>query len=366
MLEIFVLLALIRKTIVITCLLITGAQCSLGQNLKHFADSIRRVYKIPELGYAVVSADHVYELEVLGYKKIGSKLQAERSDLFRIGSNTKAITGFIAATLVKQGRIKWDTRFFDLFPEMKAKSRPAYYDLTLLDLLSMRTKLFPYTYTYAEPVKGRFKGNDSAQRYEFAKWFFRHTPVASREAINFSNLGYIAAGLMLEKVSGKSYKTLVADLGIRLNVDFKCGQPNKIDARQPWGHDAHLVPEPPMDNYKLNWLLPAGNITLSLPDYVKFIQLQLRGLAGRSDMLTAEEFNFLFFGRTRFAVGWFSDTDDHKRVFSYNIGNPGTFLSYVYIYKGSDRAFIVFSNAQTDAAEQGIEVLIEEMKRRYL
>lgn len=359
-------ISIMRNRILLIILLLGNVHCCHSKTLEAFADSIRKAYHIPELGYAVVSADKVYELGVIGVKKAGTKMAAQQSDIFRIGSNTKAITGYIAAVLVKNGKLNWDTKFFDLFPELKAKSRKEYYDVTLLNLLSFRTKLFSYTYTYAQPAKDQFSGAEEQQRYQFAEWFFRHEPVKSNDSICFSNLGYIAAGMMMEKASGKTYKTLVKELGDQLSIDFHYGRPNNIDVNQPWGHSENMKPEPPGDDYKLNWLLPAGNISLTLPDYVKFIQLQLQGFAGRSNVLTTDEFDFLHFGLSKFAVGWFWDKDEKSRLFSYNIGNPGTFLTAVYVYKGNDKAFVIFANAQTEASEEGFEVLYHEMQRRYL
>ena len=354
-----------KCALIIVLLLMNYAVNAQAQLIKPFADSIRQLYKIPELGYAVVSRDSVLELDVAGVKKWGTDIAAEKSDLFRIGSNTKAITGFIAAMLVKDKKIAWNTRFFDLFPELKAGSRKEYQDLTLMNLLSFRARLFPYTYTNDTPVKGQFTGNEDEQLYQFAQWFFKHKPVARNGEVHFSNLGYVAAALMIEKASGKTYKQLVADLGNKLDIHFEFGQPNTINDVQPWGHNGDMVPEPPGDNYKLNWLLPAGNICVSLPDYVKFIQLQLKGLAGKSELLTKEEFQFLHFGLNRFSVGWFSDTDAQGHNFSHNTGNPGSFLTSVYVYPDTDRAFILFSNAQTDATAEGLDILYEEMKRQY-
>lgn len=335
-----------------------------SQNAVGIADSFRLAYRIPELGYAVVSSDSVLELQVCGEKKIHSGWKAEQSDRFRIGSNTKAITGFIAAQLVKEKKIAWNTKFFDLFPEMKKKSDKKHWQLTLVDLLSFRTKLYPYTYTYDLPKPGQFKGDEAVQRYQFAQYFFSRR-VTSKDTFNFSNLGYIAAGLMLEKVSGKSYKELVTDLGEQLNIDFGFGSPNQNDSLQTWGHDKDLIPEPPQNNYKLNWLLPAGNINVSLPGYLKFIQLQLRGLNGRSEMLSREEFNFLHFGLNRFAVGWFVGKEENGEPFSYNTGNPGTFYTKVFVYPQTNRAYIVFANAQTDGVTEGTESLMAYLKGKY-
>jgi len=89
--------------------------------MKAFADSIRIKYQIPELAYAVVSADGIFEFQISGVQRIHTNLQAKQSDRFHLGSNTKAITCFIAALLVQQEKIKWDTKIFDLFPELKVK-----------------------------------------------------------------------------------------------------------------------------------------------------------------------------------------------------------------------------------------------------
>lgn len=350
---------------VLAIMLTCGSQTASAQT-EIRADSIRRLYEIPEMAYAVVSSDSVLEMHVLGYRRWGADYAAGPDDRFRIGSNTKAITGFIAARLVKQGELSWDTRFFDLYPELKGQSRAAYHDLTLLDLLTFRTRLLKWTYTDATPTPEEVSGDESAQRYAFMAWCLRQTPVPKTSGPSFSNPAYVAAGLMLEKATGRSYAELVADLGKELGIHIGFGAPNARDNDQPWGHGQDLEPEPPQENRKLNWLLAAGNIQLSLSDYAKFIQMQLAGAAGRSPLLSSKEFSFLHKGRERFAVGWFWEKEPAGEVVVYNVGNPGTFLSKVYMLPDKDRAFILLCNAQTPAAEEGMDTLYRELRSRYL
>lgn len=328
-----------------------------------FADSLRTARHIPELSFAVISSSDIREMHAIGVTKLNTTHAASLTDKFRIGSNTKSVTAFIAALLVKEGKINWDTRFFDLFPELKKGSDPAHLQLTLLDMLSMRTRLYSYTYTYDKPEQKDFKGNESQQRYEFTAWFLKQPALTDTASIHFSNLGYVAAALMLEKVSKKPYKQLVKELGKKLDIDFNFGQPNSLDSLQPWGHNKDVIPEPPGDSYKLNWLLAAGNINVSLPDYVKFIQLQLKGLRGESDLLTAEEFNFLHYGLPGFAVGWYWTQDEQGRKWSNHQGNPGTFLTRVTICKDKNLATIVFMNAQTDDSYIAMDLLTEVLQK---
>ncbi len=352
------------RLVLIVLLAVIGFE-SNGQACLVVADSIRREFKIPELGYAVVSADSILEMRVVGEEKVGSGRVAILTDRFRIGSNTKAITGFIAAQMVKIGLLKWDTKFFDLFPEMKAGSRKDYHNITLLQALSFRTKLPKYTYTNAVPVKSQFYGNEEEQRMQFAKWMFSQPTQHTKDTMGYTNLGYLVAELMMEKASGKSYKELVKELNGLLGTNFGFGRPSTGDTLQTYGHDSLLRPEDGKYDYKLEWLLAAGNINATLPDYVKFIQEQLKGLQGKSKLFTKEEYNFLHFGLPVFSIGWFCDKDDDGHIFSHNTGNPGTFLTSVYVYRDIDRAYILLSNVQSASAEKGLDCLFDLLFDRY-
>jgi CubicO group peptidase (beta-lactamase class C family) len=171
--------------------------------------------------------------------------------------------------------------------------------------------------------------------------------------------------MMLERVSGRAYKELLSNVGNDMGIDFGFGRPNASDSLQTWGHNAALTPEASVDDGKLEWLLAAGNINCTLPDYTKFIQQQLRGLRGQSDLLSQEQFQFLFFGRSRFSMGWFPGADSIHGRYAWNIGNPGTFLTKVYVFPEANRAYILFSNAQTDAAETGLNILYDKLEERY-
>ena len=93
------------KRILTTLIFSAAFQMLHGQHTLAFADSIRKVYHIPELGYAVVSSTEVLESAIIGIKKLNTTFTAAPDDKFRIGSNTKAITGFIAAQMVKEKKI---------------------------------------------------------------------------------------------------------------------------------------------------------------------------------------------------------------------------------------------------------------------
>ena len=349
--------------ILIFCIIfLTGA----AQTGTDFADSIRVKYKIPELGFAVVSADTIFEMRILGVQRANTNFKANWHDRFHIGSNTKAVTSFIAALLVEQGQINWDTKFLDLFPELKQQSNKAYQNITLQDLLTFRGRLPAYTYTFKEPTRAQITGDDAQQRFQLAKYFLSQRPMKAANGLTPSNADYILVGLMLERAAGKSFKQLVSDFGKTEGIMFDFGYPNLSDTLQPWGHDEQLIPVPPVENYKLNWLLSAGNINISLPDYIKFIQLQLKGLKGQANILSVQTFDKLMYGLPIFSFGWFNKLDTlTNHHIACNEGNAGAFITQVSIIKETGKAFIVFTNSASPETKEGVTVLLDQLQTKY-
>lgn len=327
-----------------------------AQSIRATADSIRRHYHIPELAYAVVQADTVLTMEVLGFKRQGSAAPAALLDRFHIGSNTKAITAFIAARLVAQQRISWKTTFFSLFPELKKTNK----DFTLEDLLSFRAALPPYTYTVQKPLREQITGDEQQQRYALVQYLLPQKAAPADNGIYLTNTGYILAGLMLEKATGKHYKALVQGIGTELNMDFGFGYPNNSDTLQTWGHDVQGTPVAPSDNYKLDWLLSAGNINVTLPDYIKWIQELLKD---KPRLLSRADTDHLLYGRAYFAFGWFNEKNKNGAyTLAANEGNAGAFITKVQIRKQSRTAYVIFCNAATAAADEGTELLMEVLQ----
>lgn len=355
------------KRLLITLFLLVSFVVVKAQRIKEFTDSIRVKYQIPELAYAVVSADSIFELQIAGVQRINTNFPATQSDRFHIGSNTKAITCFIAALLVQEGKIKWDTRIFDIFPELKTKSKKVYWNITLQDLLTFRGKLQSFSYDSKRPTKKQITGDNANQRYLLAKYFLSHKPMkGDQNGLTRSNADFIVAGLMLERASNKQYKELVTDFGKAQGIDFNFDYPNLTDTMQTWGHNEKLEPVPPFDNYKLNWLLSAGNINVRLDDYAKFIQLLLKGLKGQSQILSRQAFDKLLYGLPAFSFGWFNQTDSlTEHHVAYNEGNAGAFITQVQVIKEAGKGYIIFTNAATSQTSEAIAIVLDKLKSIY-
>ena len=215
-------------------------------NLAMKIDSMRIAFDFPAVAYGVIRNDSIITLNILGYRDIETKEEAQRNDYFNIGSNTKSFVAFLSGKLVDEGIIDWDTKFFDLFPELKKNSNSGYFDITLEQLLSHRARMIafkeePEVSTLISEYENYLssKSKISEKKYHFVKHALQKEPRPMYEECEdncYSNAGFIAAGLMLEKASGVTLEELIMKLSDDTNLDLYIGWPVDYNQEQPKGH----------------------------------------------------------------------------------------------------------------------------------
>ena len=268
---------------------------------------IRQKFDVPAMAAAVVTNDGVKFAGAVGVRKRGTEVPVGLDDLWHLGSDSKAMTSALIARLVERGRLKWESTLAEIFPELAAQMDPEFQKVSVLQLLSHRAGL-PANLNLAA-----YRGNDvgalrlRAMREELAK----KPESVPGSKFAYSNLGYIIAGAIVERVTSKAWEESIADevftpLGMKSAGFGGTGTPGQVD--QPWPHtgDGKPTPEngPNIDNPPV--MGPAGRVHCSIQDWARFIQDQLRGAQGESALLKPESYRMLQtppFGGD-YALGW--------------------------------------------------------------
>src|SRR5882724_5044467 len=215
---------------------------SFSQSFIDIADSVRLSRSVPGLVYAVFKSDSILDQGACGYRKYKTKDSIHIDDRFDIGYNTAAFTSYIAGRLVETGKIKWDTKLLDVFPEYKKKAFPVYQNLTLSDLLSNQTVVPVITsledLAHVPSIDGPTMSN---KRRQFTLYMLQQKPnmdnALSKKRPVFSIGAYVMAASMMERVAGKKWEGLVNEfLNTALDISIKYGWPNLNDASAPAGH----------------------------------------------------------------------------------------------------------------------------------
>jgi CubicO group peptidase (beta-lactamase class C family) len=108
-------------------------------------EKVRQKYEVPAVSVSVMDAGQIHYTIFEGVREYGKNDKITQEDYFHLGSCSKSILAYMAARMVEEGSIRWDTKFFDVYPEMKAKAKKNYSGITLEDLLACRSGIQPYT-----------------------------------------------------------------------------------------------------------------------------------------------------------------------------------------------------------------------------
>jgi CubicO group peptidase (beta-lactamase class C family) len=308
--------------------------------------------EIPALAMAVFSKEKFFETYYSGTHKAGSLKSITAENCFHLGSNTKAFVGFVAAKLVEENVIEWDSKFFDMFPEYKNVALSEYHNITLEQLLRHQAGTVSKEQEGAELLQAFYLGaSKPLTRDSLFTWALKK-PRAQKN-FNYSNTGYTMAAHMLEKAGGRSWKTLVNEIVLKpLEISCGFGWPAEKDTNQTWGHYRHpannqLFPHPPNDLYKLKstGLDPAGDMYMTLPDYLVFLQENLKGINGESKLLTKSTYKKIHSGE-EYGIGWgiIPNMADRKNVSAHS-GSAGTFFCQAFLFTDYNLGIAILTNS---------------------
>ncbi len=262
--------------------------------------------RVPSLAAAVVLDGRVVAAGAQGVRKQGEAAAVTLDDKYHIGSCTKSMTATLAAILVAEGKIDWETTVNDAFPDVVIHEH--YKRATLRQLLSHTAGCPGDINPLLWAQLWNAKGTPSQQRMQLLTAVLAAPPKRKPgEGFEYSNAGVAIAGVMLEKSAGAAYESLLRDkLFVPLKMDsagFRAPATNGL-IDQPYGHNPRPVnPEPGGDNPAA--IAPAGAVHCSILDLAKYASFHLNEKSQK--LLPAEEFARLHQPAPNadgYALGW--------------------------------------------------------------
>ncbi|HVS16561.1 MAG TPA: serine hydrolase [Thermoanaerobaculia bacterium] len=311
-------------------------------------------FAVPGLALAVVADDEVVLAQGYGVRDKGTGEPVTEDTLFAIGSTSKAFTAFILGTLVDEGAITWDQPVIELLPDFRLYDDHATRRLKVKDLLRHSSGLPRHDVVWY---------NAPASREELYRRLAHLEPNRDLgETFQYQNLMFMTAGYLAERLTGKSWETLVrerifAPLGMaRSNFsvetskrDADYASPHAIEDRE-----ARVIPFRNIDA-----IGPAGSINSSVREMTRWIALHLAGgeLDGERLIETATlramhtpqmaiaayptESTTLSMG---YGLGWMVESHRGHFVVQHGGGIDG-FISWVALLPHDGLGVVVYTNA---------------------
>jgi CubicO group peptidase (beta-lactamase class C family) len=248
------------------------------------------LWKPPGLAVTVVKDGEIIFKKGYGVTTIGTDKAVDENTLFGCMSTTKAFVAAGLAMLVDDGKLNWDDKVINHLPEFQLKDPYLTREITIRDLLTHRTGLGNTDYLWSMMTissdSALYKMRDVEATYSL------------RSSYIYQNLMYLAAGKVLEKISGQTWgdflkARIFQPLGMNdtysLLKQVKLIE-NKADAHYEIDGEITKIEQMSADN-----IGPAGSMWSSINDIGKWIQFLLnKGVKDGNQLISSSNFEELF------------------------------------------------------------------------
>ncbi len=239
--------------------------------IDRYAEQVMKDWKQPGMAIAVVQDGRTVFAKGYGVQKLGSTEKVDENTLFAIASNSKAFTTAALAILIDEGKIGgWDDKVSKYLPEFHLYNAYVTEDLTIRDIVSHRVGLDTFSGDLLW-YETNYTGDEILNRLKYLK------PVRGfRAGFGYQNLMFIAAGRIIEKVSGKTWGEFVRErilipLGMtRTTTTIKELKDNAAFPHNESGGSLRVLHRGNVDG-----AAAAAGLNSSVADLSKWIRLQL-------------------------------------------------------------------------------------------
>lgn len=236
-------------------------------------NKILKDYKAPGVSIAVVEKNKVVYTGGFGYRDAEKKLPVTENTLFAIGSCTKAFTSAMLGALAEDGMLDLDKPVRNYLPELKFYNEHLNAHVTIRDMMCHRTGLPRHDFSWY---------GSTASRMELLKRIEYQEPTAElREKYQYNNFMFLSQGVLLEKLTGKSWET-----NIKERIFTPLGMDNTVTKVADWekSNDRSLAYNLVNDSIakvipyrNIDAVGPAGSINSNAKDMAKWLITWING-----------------------------------------------------------------------------------------
>ncbi len=261
----------------------------ITDSLDIYIENAMKDWQIPGMAVAIIKDGKVQKLTTYGVKDLISKEAVDENTLFMIGSNTKAFTGILMASLAEQGVLSLDDPIKKWLPHFKLRDPWVAEHLTIADALSHRAGF--------ETFQGDFMVFDSnLTPNQIIEKYSKLKPThAFRTKWGYFNVGYMLAGEIVKVATGESWDKMVKDsiftpLGMDNTLALSSDIATAKNRTKAHTYNRGKIVEIPYGDIDL--VAPAGSISSSIKDMSIWVKTLLNnGALGTATVINPDAIN---------------------------------------------------------------------------
>ena len=307
--------------IILFCFATLQAQQASSPDLKAldaYFEKMAEDWEIPGVSIGIVKDGELVFTGNYGVLEVGKNEKPNANTLYAIASNSKAFTSAIIGMLVQEGKLDWDDRVQKYLPYFEVYDPWVSEHATIRDILSHRIGL------------GTFSGDNLWYKTELPASElikrYRHVPQAYdfRAGYGYSNLMFIAAGEIIETVTGKTWAQNVQERILEpLGMNRTIASVKQLDSK---GNYATPHASNEQGNYPIPWtswdnVAATGGLISSVEDLSKWMIFNLNhGMHNGDTLLSRRTRNMVWTPHNNFLVDHTTPNDFSRHFNAYGLG----------------------------------------------
>lgn len=296
------------------------------------------------------------------------------STAFYLGSNGKAITASVIASLVEQGILDWERTVEDIFEAAQSAEpgdpaiHPDLRDVTIAELLRHQSGIDAFTDDAAFEAATAYAGPPRDARRRYARDVLALAPEHPRGETHYSNAGIVIAAAMAEAQADRDFESLAAQhvfepLGVRGGFGPPPTDRGDAAALHTWREGSGYLR---VEESAIPVFGPAGDVWMEAGGYARFAQAHLRGMRGRgtAGFLSAASMARLHEPINGYAMGWRSQEYDGAPLMQHS-GGAGASLAMVFLRPDSGLGYVILANGAGGPTEEGMISLFKAVDEKW-
>lgn len=327
-----------------------------------YAEKARVDWSVPGFAVGIVKDDKVVFLKGYGVRELNKPEKVDENTLFAVASNSKAFTTASLAILVDEGKLDWDDKVVKYLPDFQMYDSYTTGEMTIKDLVSHRSGLdtFSGDLLWYETT---YTNDEILRRARFLKPTY-----GFRAGYGYQNIMFIAAGRVVERVSGKTWSEFVREkiltpIGMNATktsvLDYKTGDNIAVPHNESGGKLR------PLPQGNVDGAAGAVRINSSVADMTKWLRLQLgRGKFDGKQIFSEKQSGAMWSPVnalpvnpfpakeaptqmfSAYGLGWFTQDYRGRKIVQHSGGLDGM-ISQTAMMPSENLGLVVLTNSET-------------------
>jgi CubicO group peptidase (beta-lactamase class C family) len=306
-------------------------------------------FDIPGVAIGIVANNRLVYAKGFGLRSKSNRLPVDAHTIFQIGSTTKAFLAVTEAIMVDRGKLRWDDRVVDLYPEFQLKDPWVTREFRVFDLLAMRSGLPQLVNDILVMLDYKEAALIRSLRYV--------EPVSSfRTTFAYTNITHLLASRIVATAAGAPdwnvvlQKELLEPLGMKdstYTVEAIEAAANHANGHR-WTPEGTV--EVPFTRIFPYPLAGTGDINSNVEDMARWVRMQLnngtfdgRRIVSSENLAYTRMPKVAINDKLSYALGWYNYLTPNGNILWHD-GDALSFGSFVGLVPDKNIGIIILTN----------------------